>query len=55
LAATVAATGPLLLAGTDPTVAVGFMSVLQTFYYLLFFNVKYPENVDSILNSFAIA
>jgi hypothetical protein len=55
VAGTMAATGPLLLAGTDPTVAMALMSTLQGFYYMLFFNVNYPENIESILNSFAVA
>ena len=43
-----------LLAGADPSLVWGFVSLLQMFYYLLFLNVKYPENLKQFFRIFSM-
>lgn len=52
--ATVYAAGPLLAMGGDPTLMWGLASMMQMAFYLLFFNVKYPANVEAFLNAFKV-
>ena len=48
-----ASTSPMLL--SNPSLAWAIINLLQIFYYLLFFNVAYPNNVQRILKLFSIA
>jgi len=52
--AATAGSGVLLILGANPTIIWILMNMLQTFYYLLFINVKYPENVNIFLGAFSV-
>jgi hypothetical protein len=50
-----AVSGPVLLAGADPLVAGTVLAVFQLFFFMLFYNVVYPENVKLILGCFGMS
>jgi len=43
-----------LIAGADPTLIWGLVNLLQMFYYLMFFNVKYPLNLQRFFEIFSL-
>jgi len=52
---TVAVTAaPMLLLGSDPTLLWGIANLIQMLYYLLFFNIEYPENLQRFLQIFSL-
>ena len=54
LVATMASSSTMVLAGADPSLLMGLVILLQMLYYIIFFNVNYPNNVESILGVFKV-
>ena len=55
VATTLGVTASFLFVGSDPYTAIMFVTVIQSFYYLLFFNVNYPQSVLDVLSAFGVA
>jgi len=49
-----ASTATSVFGGADPWLLMGLVILLQMIYYLLFFNVDYPENLKGILIVFSV-
>jgi len=47
--AAAAMSGPMLIAGADPTLIWALVNLMQMLFYLLFLNVDYPDNLRSFL------
>ena len=45
---------PMLLLGSDPTLMWSIANLIQILYYLLFFNIEYPENLKQFLQVFSL-
>jgi len=52
--AAVAAIGPMIVAGADPSIIWALIHIMQMFYYLLFLNVEYPANLQDFLGLFKL-
>jgi len=44
---------PIFLAGADPSLLWSLANLMQMFYYLLFFNIEYPDNLNEFLRMFS--
>ena len=49
-----AASGPIMLAGTNPSLMWALLNIIQMLYYLLFINVVYPPNLESFFKIFSM-
>ena len=45
---------PMFLAGADPSLLWSLANLMQMFYYLLFFNIEYPHNLNEFLRIFSL-
>jgi len=52
--AAAAAVGAMFVSGVDPTLLWSLANLMQMFYYLLFLNINYPQNVKKFLGLFSI-
>lgn len=55
IGAAVGASGAIAVIGGNPAVLWALVSLIQTFYYLMFINVNYPDNVKFFLKLFTVA
>ena len=46
--------GSMMFAGANPALLWALISLLQAFYYLIFINVNYPENVEAFFALFKL-
>jgi len=46
--------GPIFLAGADASLLWNLANLMQVFYYLLFYNIEYPQNLVEFLKIFSL-